>query len=255
MKKPFVFDQADSGELLAEVASVIAHDVRTPVRHVGQFLEFYERELLAGNIKQAAAHMEVVKESLGLVSDMLDGVITYARMGRGLEAPEEVNLHKLVNSALERAQMASGQRDVKLVFEGNEFGFGHEVRLMEMFYHLFENALLYHPGDSKPEIRVRVCRAGDQQKIEISDSGKGLPEGYSDIVFDLFQQVEKGKAHQGIGLGMSMARRIAQMHGGDILLAEKQPGPDDLSGLKLIVLLPIAEKQREMAERLSASDA
>lgn len=217
-KISFEHDRADSSALVSELASVIAHDVRTPVRHIGQFLEFYQRELEAGNTAQAAEHLQIVKESVALVSDMLDGVVTYARLGRGLDEPCEVNLHKLAETAFSRACLALGRENVELILEGDPMAFGHDVRLQEMFVHLFENAMV-HSGDvEKLIIRVASYQGEASTHIEVRDNGVGVPEGYDTIVFDLFQKGRKTKEVSSVGIGLSLARRIARLHGGDLVL-------------------------------------
>lgn len=239
-KISFEHDRADSTALLAEIATVVAHDVRTPVRHIGQFLEFYERELEAGHSEQAAAHLEIVKESVALVSDMLDGVVTYARLGRGLDAPEEVNLRKLVNSAFERASMALSRENIVLDYKGEETCFGHDVRIQEMFVHLFENSIQHSPKDATLSIQVSVYRGDDATHIEVSDNGPGVPEGYEQIVFDLFQKGRKSEdeASRSSGIGLSLARRIARLHGGDLTLERKSGGVASQGKTVFVITLP-----------------
>jgi signal transduction histidine kinase len=239
----FEHDQADSTALLAELASVIAHDVRTPVRHIGQFLEFYERELEAGNTTQAAAHFDIVKDSISRVSEMLDGIVTYARLGRGLDEPTEVNLKKLAASAFERAMMSEERSNAVLDYRGDEACIGHDVRIQEMFVHLFENALVHTPKDQDLTVRVDVYRGEQDTHIEIRDNGPGIPDGYEKIIFDMFQKGGKREEEDKPvgGLGLPLARRIARLHGGDLTLERQSGAGADKPASVFVVTLPNSE--------------
>ncbi len=239
----FEHDQADSTALLAEIASVIAHDVRTPVRHIGQFIEFYEREMEAGHEDQASDHFDIVKDSVARVSEMLDGIVTYARLGRGLDAPVDVNLKKLASSAFERVKMSEERKNATFEFRGDEESFGHDVRIQEMFVHLFENSLVHTPADQPVHIRVDVYRGEKDTHIEIRDNGPGIPEGYEKIIFDMFQKGHKREDDDKTvgGLGLPLARRIARLHGGDLTLERHSGAGADKPAPVFVVTLPNAE--------------
>ena len=117
MNTSFEFDQSDAKKLLAEIASALAHDVRTPVRHTGQFLELMELE---GGTGGQDSHLGIVKDSVGIVSDMLDNVINFIRLGRGLSPSEDVDFEQLARTAFDRARLALEAETISFDFEGEK---------------------------------------------------------------------------------------------------------------------------------------
>lgn len=218
----FGFDKSDSTEILADLAGVLSHDVRTPLRHMSQFLDFFEKERDAGHDDEAEAYLTIVKENIDLTTQMINGLINYIRLGRGLSEPSVLSLKAVSETALDRARLTLNHNDVTLHFEGSETVFGHRSLLEKMFTYLIENAIIFADEKTAPEISIYVENQGMFSEITISDNGPGILTGYERIVFDLFQTGVTGRAGQGIGLGLAYCRRIAEVHGGRIELADPQ---------------------------------
>ena len=231
MNTSFEFDQSDAKKLLAEIASALAHDVRTPVRHTGQFLELMELE---GGTGGQDSHLGIVKDSVGIVSDMLDNVINFIRLGRGLSPSEDVDFEQLARTAFDRARLALEAETISFDFEGEKYGVGHDVRLMELFLHLFENSII-HGGAS--QIAVQSARVGDHVELYISDNGPGIPADFGDTAFTLFIKTKTDDPNQGQGVGLSMARRIAELHGGTLTIDTSRKAA--LPGLSILLSLPL----------------
>jgi len=239
MSDSFPFDHADPTLLLNNIASALSHDVRTPLRHTTQFLEFYERELAAGNIEKAAGYLAVVKESVAQSYAMIDGLIGYARAGRDLDPPENEDLRKLTQTAIDRVRLATQVESIDYAFKGEATVHGHHIQLLELFYQIFENSVLFGRPDIEPKIRVRSRKAEQGVVITIRDNGPGLPESHHKMIFDLFHKISHSNNPGGLGVGLSLARRIAELHGGSLRVAEPNDDATD-RGLALELILPAA---------------
>ena len=234
MDQHFKYDRADFTQLLARTASALAHDIRAPLRHTGQFLEFYERDLAAGNAESAAEHLLIVKESINHTYSMIDSLIHFARAGRSLSEPEPVDLRKLMTTTADRVRLALDIEKVDVSFEGDEIAHGHVGPLMELVYQLIENSAVYVGPDISPEIAFKGTQTDEGYELVVSDNGPGIKEGYEEIAFDLFQKVEADSRSTGPGMGLALARRIAELHGGSLDIVTNST--DD--GLTLRLFLP-----------------
>ena len=238
-KPGFEFDQADAQKLLAQLASALAHDVRTPIRHAGQFLDIYESERDSQPNGVAQEHLDTAKVSIDLVAEMVEGLIGYIRVGRGLSQPEPVELKKLTETALSRVKFALDVEAADFEFSGDSKVLGHPVRLMELFSNLFENAIQFAKRDQIPTIRIYSTRTDDWLELEISDQGRGIRDEQVEMAFGLFHSLENSDTGlKGLGIGLPLSQRIAELHGGSLPVI---PEGDDRRGLKLLLRLPACD--------------
>lgn len=234
MDDTFKHDRADFALLLARTASALAHDIRAPLRHTGQFLEFYETELAKGNEEAAAEHLEIVKLSINHTYSMIDALIHYARAGRGLGDAEELDLKKLANTAADRVRLGLDIESVELKFDGPTHAKGHFGPLLELFFQLIENSATYVGKDVTPVVTITSAVTEDGVELLIADNGPGIKPAFKEVAFDLFQKVEAEHPSKGPGMGLALSRRIAELHGGSLEIVEDQPE----TGLLLRLRLP-----------------
>ena len=238
MASEFHFDKSDKAALLRQVASSLSHDLRTPLRHSGQFLELYEKDMLAGKSVSAASHLEVVKESIAETFDMVTAIVGYTRLGMTLNAPVQLDLAEIAKAARERVQLENYLLKSDLQFEGDRKLFGHPQLLGDLFFELIQNAAQFAPAGQDVKISISGKQSDDQLVLLISDNGQGVPIGYEELVFDLFQKVNSDRPSKGAGIGLSTARRIAEIHGGSLRIVPKEDCPDT-EGLTLELILPL----------------
>jgi signal transduction histidine kinase len=112
-----------------------------------------------------------------------------------------------------------------------------------MFRNLIENAVRFSPDGGA--IEVRAARATDELIVEVSDEGPGVPPEDKEVIFSaFFRRVSKSGGSSGAGLGLTIARDIARLHGGDLTLSEDVGS----RGATFVVRLPqVAQTSRAMA--------
>lgn len=196
-----------------------------------------------------------VQEEVRSLAQMIDSVLTLARAEAGLPitTADEVSLNEVVIEAVEGCQPLAKQREVRLVPHlmmptGDEAppvinGDGDLIRLL--FVNLIRNAIRYTPVDQAVDISVAV--GGPMATISVRDNGPGIPPEFIDRVFDRFFRVpEKVGGFKGVGLGLTIVRGIAQLHGGTAVATNRPTG-----GCEFIVRLPLAGKNPRMALKTS----
>ena len=107
-------------------------------------------------------------------------------------------------------------------------------RVTQILYNLLSNAI----GFSEPNSVARLsCRSdGAMLALSVRDEGPGIPEDLQDTVFDRFESRTQGSRHRGAGLGLSIVKSLAELHGGTVSL-ESEPG----LGSRFTVLLPLTQ--------------
>jgi len=220
----------------AEIASIVAHDVRGPagtIRSVaGSLRTSYERlgdaERLefVGMIEQESLRLLRVADqmSLGLKTDA--GTLSFTRTDRDLEGPILQGLH----------EAEVGQREVRLALEPELHAPVDERWLAEAVRQGLDNAMKFTSTDQRIDLRSRTD--GTVALIEIEDQGPGIPDEMREQVFEKFCRWRPVgyEDRPGSGLGLFIVRSIAREHGGDAAVVPAAAG-----GTILQIRLPLED--------------
>ena len=130
--------------------------------------------------------------------------------------------------------------------QGLEWIHADERKLKQLLFNLISNAVKFTPDGGK--VGIATEHRGDQVRITVWDTGVGIPEDEQDKIFDTFYQANSSlaKEQQGTGLGLSLVRRIAELHGGKVWLQSEEG-----QGSQFFVELPLKAipfKEPELVE-------
>lgn len=226
-------------ELKSTFLSMAAHDIRTPVTAVHGYLSLIlsgrlgEPALIPPPIRQALNAIQAsVQRLLTLVDDLLD----ITRMDRSQPdlRPEDVDVAGLVKTVLAELEVLSHDRKVEVsAIIPDNLGRARwdGQRISQVIMNLMTNALKFTPAGGK--VRVTLCGGDDHLRLCVADSGPGIPAGQQHKVFEPFWQGNGMREQGGSGLGLTICRRIVEVHRGRIWL-ESRPG----EGASFFVELP-----------------
>jgi len=219
--------------------AMVAHQLKSPAASVKECLDvalssFGERvpQECVSLIARAARKTE-------LLLRLMDDWLTLARVESGGVRVEDepVVLGDVVRRAAEAARDAPGHNSVELRLEGCELPVcvsGDAEALREMVFNLVDNALRYTPDGGR--VLVRLAVEGASVVVSVLDDGPGIPVEERGLVFEPFFRGDRAKQKDGTGLGLAIASRIAEAHGGRILLKDAPDG-----GALFEVHLPVRE--------------
>ena len=165
-------------------------------------------------------------KELDQFSEIIDNLIVLARFDNSQMPIEikKVNLTRLIEEVLRCAKPAAAQKDIVLssFLQDVIILDGDEERLKKLFTNLVDNAVKYTRRNGK--VTVAAHRGKGFANITVSDTGIGIPEDEISYIFDRFYQINKSRNRKnGFGLGLSVAKSIAESHKGKITV-ESQPG-------------------------------
>jgi signal transduction histidine kinase len=201
-----------------QMLAAITHDLQTPLTRMRLRLEkVSEAELQERLIGDLSAMQEMVREGLVL-----------ARSMDTTETMQLMDLDSLLDSVC--ADAADASQRVTLNGSAGMALLGRPLDLRRCLVNLIDNAVKYGHA-----ARVTVDRINGAARIRIRDAGPGIPAGELARVFDPFYRVETSRSREsgGTGLGLTIARNIAEQHGGSIALANHPEG-----GLEATLMLP-----------------
>jgi two-component system OmpR family sensor kinase len=213
-----------------------AHELRSPLAALyGELSHALRRS------RSAEEYRSAIEEALGstrTLKSLAEDLLSLARLGAEQGADNEnVELDSVLKYALAAVSPEQTAKDVRIeVTCPPVLITGRPGDLARMFRNLLENAIRHAPAGSG--VQIRVLPGPANVDVEIRDSGAGVPDADRERVFDPFFRgsVVRAGNHPGAGLGLTIARDIARLHGGDIALAVTA----GQSGARFVVRLPRA---------------
>jgi len=208
-----------------DLAALIVHDIRNPLASLLGMLELAQRKVpdpaLANYIQQAQQAAERVR---GTVEDLLH--VRLMEEGRIPLIMETIQVSDLVRDAAASLEGAARRSQQAITIQG-EFDGSVEIDgklVRRCVENLLANALKYSPPGETVEVSL-VAENGTMQ-IDVADRGPGIPDRFKKQVFDKFGTVEasEGRQRRGFGLGLYMVRLVAELHGGDVRVRDREGG-------------------------------
>jgi len=210
-----------------------AHELRSPLTAVQLQLQLVKR---AGSGEERAAALERLERGVQRSTRLVQQLLTLARQDP--QEPEvdraSVDLDRLAHELIADFEPMAQHHRLTLALEsqGPAHIRGDRESLRVMLSNLVDNAIRYTPRGG---VIVRVQQKGNDVKLEVEDTGAGIPVDERERVFDRFYRVPGHKAEEeGSGLGLAIVKRVAERHGGHVTLDSGSGG----SGLRVTVQLP-----------------
>lgn len=241
------YDKSEERELAAareSFSQMIVHDLRSPLTAVTTSLRLLG-ELVPKNSDYANLVEKTTSTSRRAIRKVLtrvDAILDISKMESGemrLDR-EPSSLAQIVESVQAELKPLADELEVMVVSEVQYSLPMLDIdadKIERMVLNLVDNALKYAPNKSQVKVRA-ITGDPDYVRLEIVDSGPGIPDEYKKRLFDRFVQVEGRKSvRRGVGLGLTFCKLVSEAHGGDIWVADNPDG----GGSIFKVTLPIAK--------------
>lgn len=219
-----------------EFLATLAHELRNPLAPIRTGLQTLPR--LAADDARRAELPRMMERQLAQLVKLIDDLLDVSRIATGKIALrlEDVDMRTVVEAALEGNQPAIELAGHQLELRMPEVPVrvrGDPSRLAQVLGNLVSNATKYTPPGGR--IRITLRHEGGHAVVEVSDSGVGIPSGMLERVFGMFMQIDGtlAQAQGGLGIGLSLARRLAELHGGTLRAASEGRGRGSTFTLRL----------------------
>ena len=214
-------------------AADASHELRTPLTSISGHARMLDEWALEEDPERAKSSAGAIRREAGRMRGLVESLLALARGDEG--PPLEAGRHDLAAVAEEAAQTARAAADGKVTIEYLPAGRRVEAtfdrgRVLQVASILLDNAVKYSLEEGR--VKVEVRSKGDRAVLEVSDTGVGIPEEDLPLIFERFYRAEESRASGGAGLGLAIARQIAEAHGGDIE-AKSTPGEGSTFTLSL----------------------
>jgi len=201
-----------------EFLAMVSHELRTPITAILAWSEVLDRQYL--NEATAAKAVEAIRQSAQLQAQLVEDLIDYSRITAHKLSLKcrTVSLQPIIKAAIDAVTPMALKKLIELemdfVSSENEIE-GDVLRLQQVFSNLLSNAIKFTPTGGKVSVKLET-RDGNSIAT-VSDTGEGISAEFLPFIFDCYRQANlEVDRHSGLGLGLTIAHHIVELHGGTI---------------------------------------
>ncbi|HET9664564.1 MAG TPA: PAS domain S-box protein [Burkholderiales bacterium] len=238
-----------------EFIAMLAHELRNPLAPILNAVEALEKS--GSDAREDASLLGVIARQARHLARIVDDLIDINRIARGTLpiSRASVDLADVVNSSVEAARPAMDRARQRLEVRLPQeplIVFGDLHRLTQVMANILNNASRYTAPSGV--ISVTAQKLADEIVLSVKDTGRGIPREDRERIFNLFDQGTRpaGESGSGLGIGLSLARRIVELHGGTISVESDGPGRGSVFHVRLPRALVPIDRSVPVTEAKSA---
>ena len=214
-----MFDRLQTSfENEVQFTSDVSHELRTPITVILTQAEYGKGYI--SSVEEAQKSFGIIEKEGQKMSKLVSQLLTLARMERGRQKLnlENINLSELIEMIIETQTLSANTKNIKFVTKIMPEIYANidEMMIMRVFTNLISNAISY--GKQNGTVTVELFLKEDKIISKISDDGIGISEDKLDKIWLRFYQVDPSKNGDNSGLGLSMVKKIVELHKGEIFV-------------------------------------
>ncbi len=220
-----------------EFLAVVSHELRSPLNPILGWSQLLRRGTLTP--EKTTYALETIERNAQLQVQLIGDLLDISRILRGKLSLESksVDLNAVITAAAETVRLAAEAKSIQVTLVSQTCTIvGDAGRLQQVIWNLLSNAVKFTPPNGA--VRITTATEGNQARIQVADTGKGISAEFLPYVFEHFRQEDYSTTRQfgGLGLGLAIARQIVEMHGGTVQV----DSPGENQGATFTVSIPLA---------------
>ncbi len=207
-----------SNEELQQFAYITSHDLQEPLRTIASFTQLMERRYKGKLDDDADEFMGYIVDASVRMKQMIIDLLEYSRVGTKQEMFRTISMESELNHALVNLNALIERSHAEITHDPLPVVFGDKSQLVLLFQNLVSNSIKFRKESEPP--KIHISSGEDLEKKEyvfsIADNGIGIEEQYFGRIFTIFQRLHTRDEYPGTGIGLSVAKKIVERHGGKI---------------------------------------
>jgi signal transduction histidine kinase len=196
---------------LDDFAYVVSHDLKAPLRGIDNIITWTEEDHSDQLQPEIRKSIDLIKGRTRRLENMINGLLAYARIGKGKKQVELVEVGDLI---ADLAEMLVPPH-VKISWDTLPAITTNRLQLEQVFSNLISNAVKYNDKEM-PEVHISCRDLGDMYEFSVSDNGIGIQEQYFEKIFQIFQTLRERDAFESTGVGLAIVKRIVEEQNGQV---------------------------------------
>ncbi len=218
---------------LQEFAYVASHDLQEPLRKIQAFAGLLVDEK-AHQLDEEGQHFALrMQAAAARMSSLIRDLLAFSRVTTKMQPFVPVDLEALVRDAVDDLDLRLRETQGRVIADALGTLHADPLQMRQLFQNLIANALKFHRPGVPPSIHITREDTEAGVRLVVTDNGIGFEDRYSERIFSPFQRLHTQREYEGTGMGLAIARRIVERHGGTIE-AQSIPG----EGSRFMIVLP-----------------
>ncbi len=230
----------DKAENLAktfkEFAYVVSHDLGAPLRAMIQFSHLLQSADAHALSEEGKIYLHMIVENGQKAQAMLAGLLEYSRLNTDVNPRQPTDLNKQLQQCREELASKIEENDATVVAGPLPVVQANPDQARRLLFCLLENSLTFRNENQAPVVTIAAEQKEGEWMITVRDNGIGIDPRFHERIFMPFRRLHTDEKYPGIGMGLALAKKVADQHGGKLWL-ESEPG----RGAAFKFTLPVAE--------------
>jgi signal transduction histidine kinase len=208
--------QATNKEL-QQFAYVASHDLQEPLRMIASFLQLLSRRYSGKLDKDADEFIKYAVDGATRLQTMINDLLLFSRVGTRGKEFTDVDMKVVIEDVLANLAVAIDNGKANISVGDMPTIKADQSQMIQLTQNLVENAIKFR-GKDTPRIEISANRGKGEWIFSVRDNGIGIESKYFERIFIVFQRLHAGDVYKGTGIGLSLAKKVVERHGGRIWL-------------------------------------
>ena len=199
---------------LEEFASVVAHDLRSPLLTIAGYCQLLEEEYSWQLPTAGQNYIKRIVDGAHRMSRLIEDMLDYSKAGHSRQPFEPIAMESILIQTRANLESSIREQNASLEIGPMPSVVGDHTQMVRLFQNLVDNAIKFH-GPHSPKICVTASRDGNYWLFNVEDNGIGIPQEQQERIFQAFYRLH-GQEYPGNGIGLAVCKKIVERHGGRI---------------------------------------
>lgn len=219
----------NANQELKDFAYIVSHDLKAPLRAIGSLTDWLCEDYRDQLDEDGQEQMQLLQDRVRRMYRLIEGILAYSRIGRSEEHRELVDFNEVISDVMLGLEVPANF-EIILEMELPSL-IWDRTRAYQVVQNLISNAIKYNDKE-EGWIKIRGKDQRTHYRIDFEDNGKGIEKKYYRKIFQIFQTLQARDEFDSTGIGLTLVKKIVEMHGGSISV-DSRPGIGTTFSLKL----------------------
>ncbi|MBX2877137.1 MAG: PAS domain-containing protein [Saprospiraceae bacterium] len=208
---------------LEQFAYATSHDLQEPLRMIGGFIGLFEMKYAKVLDEEGKEYLHFIKDGAARMSKLIRQILTYSKLEESEVQFQNTSIQDLLDEVFHDLQTLIVEKQVKIALTVPDFQiYCQPERIKMLFSNLIINGIKFNES-RVPEVSLQLEDKNNEWIFTLSDNGIGIDAEFQDYIFKPFKRLNTRQKFPGSGVGLSICKRIINLHGGNIWISSNQP--------------------------------